>query len=247
MNEESENPGAVADWKQDLRADFEAWLETLDADPACADGTAGPGETATDAPDLYSFYEQLAALSAETRKSNRRTAEAFNQWGQTFAHVGGDLKILRDQANRLAEAAARDGTLPRAQCLALIELFDRLRRIARAFAGPPRVFWWKYDAGWRKAWETQGQAFDILTGHFEVFLKKEGVVPIDAVGKVFDPVTMTALSAETTAAHPHHTVIEEIQTGYTRFGELLRMAHVKVSLRPAGNLQNEPIEPSAVP
>lgn len=219
---------ALADWKAALRRDFERWLETVDAIPSDEPGPSGEAEK----PDLYSIYEQLAALGAESRRANRKTAEVFSQWGETLAQFDIELARLREQ---LAETGAgRDeDRLSREQCLVLVELLDRLRRVQKAFEVPPpspRSWWRADDSHWRKAWETQRQAFDIVVEQLESLLEREGVVRIETVEEPFDPQRMVAAAAEPDSERPHQTVIEEIAAGYLRDGELLRAAQVKVSL-----------------
>lgn len=217
----------LSDWKDALRRDFEDWLASLDAIPA--DDTP---DDAGDAPDLFSFYEQFAAANAEARKSNRRTAEAFSQWSETLGRFETSLAPLREISAQLA-AQPKDTGLARAHCLLLVELLDRMHRLARAYETPPAVrkSWWggRGDEAWQKAWASQRQALDILVSHLEGLLKKEGVTRIETTGQPFDPTLMLAVSAEPDASRPAQTVLEELTAGYRRHGELLRAAQVKVS------------------
>ena len=211
-------------WKAALRRQFEAWLLELD-DLGELDPESEPPET----PDLYSFYTQWITANGEARKANRRTAEAFSQWGDALGRFDGDLKMLREQLQRQAAAAPSEG-MSRSHCLVLAEFLDRLQRLARAFAAPPPASWWGGTKSWRQAWDNQRQALEILLGHFEALLKKEGLAPIETTGRPFDPSTMTAVAAEPDNSHPDQTVLEEIAPGYRLRGELLRPAQVKVSL-----------------
>jgi hypothetical protein len=227
---EEETHDEVADWKDALRRDFESWLAGLEEMPELEEAGTGAAET----PDLYSFYEQLVAANTETRKANRRTAEALSQWGEALARFEGSLTPLRESVAQLAGAQPKEGRMSRAHCLVLVEWLDRLHRIARAFQSPPapKTSWWGgsgSDAAWRKAWETQRQAFGILVSHVEELLKKEGVTRLDTLGQPFDPAVMTAVAAEPDATRPPQTVIEELAAGYRRHGELLRPAQVKVT------------------
>ena len=223
---------ALANWKDDLRQDFESWLASLEEipkeDEALDDGA--------DAPDLYSFYEQFAAANAENRKANRRTVEAFSQWAETLARFEGGLAPLRETAAQIAAAQPKAGELPRAHCLVLAELLDRMHRLARAFQTPPveRKSWWggTDHAAWQKAWSAQRQAHEILVSHFEGLLKQAGVTRIETAGQPFDPAVMLAVTAEPDASRPPQTVLEEVAAGYRRHGELLRAAQVKVSRKP---------------
>lgn len=239
--QEAENAGdtdfagsELAAWKAGLRRDFETWLASLDEIP---EDTEQPlDRDAEDAPDLYSFHEQLAATNAESRKANRRTAEAMSQWGETLVRFESGLQPLRDITAQLLATQSKAGELSRAHCLVLVELLDRMHRLERATASPPaaRRFWFgaSRDTAWRQAWDQQRQALDILVGHLEAFLRKEGVMRIDATGQPFDPAVMMAVAAEPDATRPPQTVLEETAVGYRRHGELLRPAQVKVSRRP---------------
>ena len=121
----------LAGWKAALRWDFERWLASVDEIPEDGFEEAGPAP-----PDLYSFYAQLAAANAESRKANRRTAEAISQWGETLSRFDTSLAPLRETISQLTLAQAKEGKegqMSRTHCLALVELLDRLERIAKAF------------------------------------------------------------------------------------------------------------------
>lgn len=224
-------PSELTAWKADLRRDFEAWLASLDEIP---ESPPSPEDDDLDAPDLHSFYAQFAAANAESRKANRRTAEAMSQWGEILARFESGLQPLRESTAQLLGAQARAGELSRPHCLMLVELLDRMHRLAQAFASPPAPTnrpWWRAsdDPAWRSAWDAQRRALDILVGHLEGLLLKEGVARIETAGQPFDPAVMMAVAAEPSSTHPPQTVLEELAAGYLRRGELLRPAHVKVA------------------
>lgn len=230
----------LARWKTALRQDFERWLDSIEAVPDdFGDGQPGTGDAESAAraeePDLYSLHEQLVAANAESRKANRRTAEAISQWGQVLTRFEEGLGPLRETTAQLAAAQPRSGSLSRTHCLALAEVLDRLHRLAQAFESPPPAEknWWggrtrSVDA-WRQAWETQRQGLDILVGHLEALLAKEGVSRLETTGRPFDPTVMMAVATEPDATRPPQTVLEELAAGYRWHDELLRAAQVKVS------------------
>jgi len=82
---------AVDSWKEDLRRQFELWLESLEDIPET--------QELRDAPDLYSLYEELTALRNETRKGNRRSAEVFGQVGES---LGQARRFLEESMGELA-------------------------------------------------------------------------------------------------------------------------------------------------
>lgn len=57
----------------------------------------------------------------------------------------------------------------------------------------------------------------------EDFLAKEGIEPIEVMGRKFDPAKMEAVEGE------GDTVAEEVQKGYTLHGRVIRPAKVKVT------------------
>jgi len=72
-------------------------------------------------------------------------------------------------------------------------------------------------------------------------LEAEGVTPIEAVGKPFDPNLHEAVVHEDTADHPDNTVIDEVQRGYLLRDRVLRPALVRVANNPA-----HPAEPTTL-
>jgi molecular chaperone GrpE len=63
-------------------------------------------------------------------------------------------------------------------------------------------------------------------------LESEGVTPIEAVGRPFDPREHDAVVQEETAAAPDDTVLDELQRGYRIRGRVLRPALVSVARNP---------------
>lgn len=70
---------------------------------------------------------------------------------------------------------------------------------------------------------------DLTVRQFLDVLQKFGCVPIEAVGKPFDPTFHQALSQVESADHEADTVLEEAQRGYLLHGRLLRPSLVTVS------------------
>ena len=66
-----------------------------------------------------------------------------------------------------------------------------------------------------------------IVKQIEEFLKKEGIEPIEVLGKQFDPNTMEIIG-ETEGEEPN-VVTEESQRGYTMHNKIIRVAKVKIS------------------
>ena len=63
-------------------------------------------------------------------------------------------------------------------------------------------------------------------------LKKQGLEPIEAKGKKFDPNVHEAVQRVETSDAEDQTVLEELQRGYQFKGKLLRPSWVKVAVQP---------------
>jgi molecular chaperone GrpE (heat shock protein) len=216
------SPSELGDWKQELRQQFESWLEGLEEMPGM--------EEHADAPDLYSLYEELTALRNETRKGNRKMAEVFNQFGESVDRFQDEISRLREQLTRSEFARGEKQGLPRSYFLALVELIDRMRRLGAALERPPRpgrLAFLQPDGPWRKAWSNWQQGFSILLTHFEKLVEQAGVQRMNTVGKTFDPVTMLAVATVAPEGQPPN--VEEVASGYRWRDEVLRPADVKIT------------------
>ena len=176
----------------------------------------------------------FASLCAQEGVLSDKQAAQLAEQAREVVASGAALRKLEEwvaaQAGGVDQRHAGEARLTRSHCLALVELYDRMQRLGAAFAVTPEKPWWGGDTQWRKAWETQRQAFAILCGHFEALLRQEGVTRIETRGQMMDPARMVAVAAEPDTSRPHQTVLEEIAAGYLRDGELLRVAQVKVAL-----------------
>jgi molecular chaperone GrpE len=215
---------AVGSWKEELRRQFELWLESLEDIPETRE--------LPDAPDLYSLYEELAALRNETRKGNRKSAEVFGQVSESLSHVETEIKRLREHLSRTDSASGDRAVLPRSYLLALVEMLDRIHRLGAALERPPkppRLAWLRPDDSWRKAWANLQQGVSILLTHFEQLLEQAGIQRMRTLGTAFDPVSMLAVAIIPPDGQPPNVVVEEIAPGYRWRDEVLRPAEVKIT------------------
>jgi len=215
---------AVASWKDELRRQFELWLESLEDIPKT--------QELPDAPDLYSLYEELAALRNETRKGNRKSAEVFGQVSESLSQVETEIKRLREHLSRTDSASGDRAVLPRSYLLALVEMLDRIHRLGAALERPPkppRLAWLRPDDSWRKAWANLQQGVSILLTHFEQLLEQAGIQRMRTLGTAFDPASMLAVAIIPPDGQPPNVVVEEIAPGYRWRDEVLRPAEVKIT------------------
>jgi len=73
---------------------------------------------------------------------------------------------------------------------------------------------------------------EMILAHLYEMLKAQGLKPIEAEGKIFDPNLHEALMQAEDKDAPEHTVVEELQKGYLLNDRVIRTAKVKVSKKP---------------
>ena len=82
------------------------------------------------------------------------------------------------------------------------------------------------------------KGIEMVLAHFYDLLKRQGLAPIEAKGKIFDPHFHEALLKLETNDYPEDTVVEELQRGYMLKERVIRTAKVKVSKRTESREQN---------
>jgi molecular chaperone GrpE len=78
---------------------------------------------------------------------------------------------------------------------------------------------------------------EMVLAHLYEMLKENGIKPIEAVGKIFDPNYHEALMQAENDALPEHTVVEELQKGYMLNGRVIRTTKAKVTKKPETGIQ----------
>ncbi len=216
-------PGDAADWKSGIEEAFRRWLDEVEHREPAASAPEEP-------PDLYSFFEQLAALKSEVRKNARRSHDTFSRFGEA---LGGFEQTMQNLSARLNEdRAARSETdlaARKALYLPVVELFERFRRMEGRMARPPRGGRFFGARPWREAWFDLQQGMEILAAHFESLLQQEGITAVETEGRPFDPGVMTAVEARESAEADPDTVLEELSRGYFHQGRVLKLAQVVVA------------------
>ena len=148
-------------------------------------------------------------------------------------HPDGEMETLRNQMLRLQadfENARKRWRKEQAEIQErasadilreLLEIFDDFQR---AVAAAPNG---------KESKSVFHQGVEMIAKRLEGFLKSYGIVPIEAVGKPFDPTLHEAVSHEVTDSVPESTVLAELRRGYLMNGRVLRTTVVKVAAREA--------------
>lgn len=76
------------------------------------------------------------------------------------------------------------------------------------------------------------QGVEMILKNLHSLLKEKGLSKIESVGQIFDPAKHEAISQVESDEKSDHTIVEELQTGYTINGRVIRPAKVKVSVKP---------------
>ena len=79
----------------------------------------------------------------------------------------------------------------------------------------------------------------MILAHLHDLLKKNGVSSISAKGKCFDPNYHEALMQVEKDELPEHTVVDEMQKGYTLNDKVIRTAKVQVSKKKGKDIQTK--------
>ena len=153
-------------------------------------------------------------LEAELAQARAQAEEYLDQWRRTAAEFSNYRKRIereREEMSRFSNALLLGKLLP---------ILDDLERAMATL--PPDLH--------RLSW-VEGVA---LIGHkLWVVVEAEGLKPIEAAGKPFDPEQHEAVLREETADYPDGQVIAELQRGYLLYDRVLRPTLVKVAVAPA--------------
>ena len=182
------------------------------------------------------------AVPAEEQAANTAAPE-----GPQAETAGGTVELTQEQFDEIkkrvdALTAERDDMRDTAQRLQAE--FNNFRRRTESVRKE------SYDDGMRKAVELVLPAMDsleraldaakedqsplaegvrLMNKQLQDCLQKMGVEKIDAAGKPFDPALHNAVLSEEAEGVESGTVLEELQTGYSLGGKIIRHSIVKVA------------------
>ena len=170
---------------------------------------------ALETPTVTQLMEQVTELERQRDAANQEAAE--NLAG--MQRIAADFQNYRrrtEQEREQTAGLANESLLRKA--IAIADDFDR------AIEAMPEAL---SSDGW-----VQGIA--AIDRKLRTLLDSEGVVPIEALGRPFDPREHEALSHIETTDAPDETVVAEIQRGYRIRDRVLRPSLVAVAKNPTG-------------
>ncbi len=152
----------------------------------------------------------LAAQLAEARARADEYLDQLRRTAADFANYRKRVEREREEMGRFANALLITRLLP---------VLDDFERAMATLSPDLRRFTWT-EGVW------------LIARKLETVLEAEGLKPIEAAGKPFDPERHEAVIREETTAYPDGQVIAELQRGYELNGRVLRASLVKVAVAP---------------
>ncbi|KUK32197.1 MAG: Protein GrpE [Thermoanaerobacterales bacterium 50_218] len=169
-------------------------------------------ETAEDIEEEVFIPEEDKVRLELERQLKEKEAE-LEEVNKRYLRLAADFenfrRRMRQEMEEIRRFAARD---------LLQELLPVLDNFERALASARAVFPENVVTG-----------IDMIYRQFLNVLGQNGLEPIEAVGKQFDPVYHEAFEQVDTDQWPDGSVIEEVRKGYLLHGKVLRPALVKVA------------------
>jgi len=165
-------------------------------------------------PESAGDSEAAMGVTAKLDEKDRECAEAKERYLRLYAEFENYKKrAQRDQLDYTKFAAEKVIK----ELLPVVDNLERAVAHARSANADPSIV----------------DGVGLIVRQFLDALGKCGCVPIEAVGKPFDPAFHQALAQVESSDHEPNTVVEEAQRGYLLHGRILRPSLVTVSRRPA--------------
>ena len=163
-------------------------------------------------PSRAELMRKLDELQHELEQARAQSDENLRAWQRAAADYSNYKRRTDDERETVARFA---NALLIGKLLSVLDDFDRALDHV-----PPDT-----DDSWV-------DGVRLVERKLRNVLESEGVTPIEAAGKPFDPNLHEAVVHEETADHPDNQVIGELQRGYRLHDRVLRPALVRVANNP---------------
>ncbi len=162
-------------------------------------------------PELEEKLAELSILRQALEEQKGKAADYYDQ----LIRLRADFDNFRKRTEReKAEAQAWGKQQIVLPLLSLIDVLDQAISQARTAKDPGQIV----------------KGLEFLQKGFTSFLKSEGIEPIEAVGKAFDPHLAEAVDQQEVDGDDVGNVLGEIQKGYRFQGRVLRPSRVRVGI-----------------
>ena len=188
-------------------------------------------------PDLSTLLGELAGLKAEVKAESRQFKNTLDTLSSTLETVQDTNKALTTElTTNIERQAQQQAEIMRTMLLEMVDIYDRLStgmdvlqnyRPVKALFKHSR----KKDVRFIERFR-EGQLMTLK--RFEKLLQAHQVRVIECVGKLLDPVTMSAVETGEDAKLNNGIVLQELRKGFLYQDQVLRLAEVKVNKIKAG-------------
>lgn len=180
--------------------------EKIDSEPDLPNicGFCGTGEV---------VRSRFASLKAKIKEEERLAKEYLSRLQWLQAEFENFKKLSLREKEEYIEFANQE---------LVSKLLDVLENLERAVESAKRT----------KGKEPLIRGLEVIQEQFLNILKKEGLTPIQAIGRTLDPFEHEAVERVQSPHHENGTIIEEVQRGYKFKSRILRPSKVKVVKNP---------------
>jgi len=199
--------------------------------PPTPPGTSSPeGDSKTAPADVHPPAEIAPTVDAAARLEAELDAAKteIGQWNDRFLRKSAELENFRKRAEKeRSETAALAKSAVLLEILPVVDGFERALASLDATDNP------------EEGLARHREGVVLLYRQLLDALLHLGVVPMEAVGKMFDPYFHEALARVESADHRENTVVHELRKGYLFNDRLLRAAQVTVAVHPKAESRSE--------
>jgi molecular chaperone GrpE len=208
--------------KSELLEQFQNYLEQSNFEPFSSD----------EQPDLSTLLNELTSLKTEVKAESRQFKNTLDTLSSSLTSVQDDNKALSTELTGYTKRLEQQQyEIMRTMLLDIVDIYDRLTEgvgILQNYRPVSSLFKRSRDKDVRfiKRFK-EGQA--MTTRRFEQLFQQYQVRTIDCVGKLLDPVTMSAVETGHDPTLDNGIVLEELRKGFLFQDQILRLAEVKVN------------------
>ncbi|MDI6827787.1 MAG: nucleotide exchange factor GrpE [Armatimonadota bacterium] len=163
--------------------------------------------------------DDIRILKERCEQAEKRAEEEHDNFLRTLADFTNFRRRAREELEQVRKFATEDFII---RLLPILDNFERAIKAAEE----------------TKNFDSLHGGVILILRQLRELLAKEGVEPIKAVGEKFDPMKHEAVARIDTTEYPDETIIEEVRTGYTMNGRVIRPSAVKVAHHPVSDEQN---------
>lgn len=188
-------------------------------------------------PDLNTLLGEMAGLKAEVKVESRQFKNTLDTLNLALETVQQDNKQFATELAAAADRQAQQETeLMRTLMLEMVDMYERLStgaEVLQNYRSVKTLFKQsrKKDVHFIERFR-EGQLMTIR--RFEKLLQSYQVRAIECVGKMLDPLTMSAVETGVDTALNNGIVLQELRKGFLYQDKVLRVAEVKVNKTEAG-------------